>query len=116
MNGKEAWRIGRLGERKTRDLLKNKGFVIIGSNVDAAGVDILAFKKGKIYIIEVKTTKKIDKTWKQLITKKQFLKYKKLQRLLTKQKFDVLFILYLWKKVNNKWIYEVYDLTEEDWR
>ena len=112
---KRNWAIGKLGEKKTRQLLKDNGYIIIGTDVDSAGVDIIAFKNKTIYLIEVKATDNPDKKWKELISKKQFKKYKKLQFELLNEGFNTKFLLYKWTKPKNKWEYEVIDLCKVMW-
>lgn len=112
---KRAWSIGKLGEKKTRELLRESGYIIIGSDVDSAGVDIIAFKNKTIYLVEVKATDYPDKKWKELISKKQFNKYKKMQNELIDECFNTKFILYKWTKPKNKWIYEEIDLSNIMW-
>jgi len=115
---KRAWNIGKITEKKTKDKLLKQGMVVFKTDVDSAGVDIMAFNnengKPTIYLIEVKGTEKQDVKWTQRFSKKQFNKYKVLQHRLEEKGFNVKFQLWFYRLINNKWKCQIYDFT--DWK
>lgn len=97
-DGKKAWRIGRDGEVRTKKLLESENFFCIRSDVDSQGVDILAFKDGEIYLIEVKATSVEKKSPNTVFGLKQRKKYFYFKRKMENNGFKVNLILFYWYK------------------
>jgi len=93
--------IGRIGEKKSKEYLKRHNYTVYASSINSPGVDIIAFKDGVVYLIEVKTTKQSDIPVKRLINMKQLNYYKSFANEIREQGFTVEIQLHVWRFINN---------------
>ena len=107
---KKSWYIGKKTEKLAYNELVKYGFSAIRTDVDDAGIDIIAIKDNKCYLIEVKGTYRteISKSLiKQRFNKEQRMKYTKLKHEFNKNiRTDI--ILFFFFKYHNKWTYNTY--------